>query len=158
MPPFSAGNATAGNTGGLKFGYEQQQPAMTAATTPAGLVINTAIHALKESPPSSPGSEVSAKKRRKQVQNPITSQPSPLGQQTEASKEKDSKTILQNGAIPFNTHHMLGNSINPTGNLAKSMTETLNQEIETHMMNTADVVNNPSLTGPQYPGRKDSVS
>lgn len=158
MPTFTAVNTNAGSTG-LKFGYEQQQPTMTAtATTPAGLVINTAIHALKESPPSSPGSEVSAKKRRKQMQNSLSSQPSPVGHAAETNKDKEPKTILQNGAIPFPTHHMLGNSINPTGNLAKTMTETLNQEIETHLVNSTDVVTNPNLIGPQYPGRKDSVS
>lgn len=160
MPPFPL-TVNAGSTG-LKFAYEQQQqqqqPAVTTTSTPAGLVINTNIHVLKESPPSSPGSEASAKKRRKQIQNSSTPQPSPHVHVAEIHKEKDSKNILQNGAIPIQTHHMLGNSINPTSLVAKSMTETLNQEIETHMMNSTDSLMNSSFIGPQYPGRKDSVS
>lgn len=130
--------------GGLKFAFEQQAP--------AGLVINTNIahHALKESPPSSPGSEASARKRRKP-----TPQPSPHTFHTE-HKEKETKSILQNGAILPATHHMLGNQLNPSSSMAKNMTETLNMEIEAHSIYTNEPV--PNLVGPQYPGRKDSVS
>lgn len=164
MPPFALANVNAGNTG-MKFAYEQQQQpqqpptAVSVTSTPAGLVINTNIHTLKESPPSSPGSEASAKKRRKQIQNSSTPQPSPHGHVAEINKEKDSKIVLQNGGIPLQTHHhMLGNSINPTSLMAKSMTETLNQEIESHMMNSTDSLTSSSFIGPQYPGRKDSVN
>ncbi|CRK97141.1 CLUMA_CG010538, isoform A [Clunio marinus] len=139
--------------GGLKFGYEQQQP--------AGLVINTNTtpamqHALKESPPSSPGSEASAKKRRKAGSgNSHISQPSPVSyMHSESLKEKESKTILQNGAIPLSTHHMLGNQLNPSSSVAKNMTETLNMEIEAHSIYSHDPPVN--LVGPQYPGRKES--
>jgi hypothetical protein len=135
--------------GGLKFGFEQQQQ------TPAGLVINTNVHqSLKESPPSSPGSEASARKRRKGG-NSLTPQPSPHGFHPAENKEKDSKLILQNGAIPLTTHHMLGNQLNPTSSMAKNMAETLNMEIEAHSIYTHEPPVN--LVGPQYPGRKDSV-
>lgn len=136
--------------GGLKFAFEPQQP-------PAGLVINTNAtvvqHALKESPPSSPGSEASARKRRKGG-NTITSQPSPHAFHAD-HKEKETKTILQNGAIPTATHHMLGNQLNPSSNVAKNMSDTLNMEIEAHSIYSHEPA--PNLVGPQYPGRKDSV-
>lgn len=127
--------------GGLKFAFEEQQHQLP----PAGLVINTNTHnALKESPPSSPGSEASARKRRKP-----TPQVSPHDY-----KEKETK-VLQNGAVAP-THHMLGNQLNPNSSVAKNMVETLNMEIEAHSLYTHEPVAN--LVGPQYPGRKDSVS
>lgn len=139
--------------GGLKFGYESQQPQQA----PSGLVISTSttsMHVLKESPPSSPGSEASARKRRKGGSS-LTPLPSPHGFHAD-HKEKDTKTILQNGAIPVATHHMLGNQLNPNSTMAKNMTETLNMEIEAHSIYTHEPVAN--LVGPQYPGRKDTVS
>jgi hypothetical protein len=125
--------------GGLKFAFEQQhQP------TVAGLVVNTNTqHAMKESPPSSPGSEASARKRRK---------PTP---QASPHEYKEKEKIVQNGAIAP-THHMLGNQLNPSGNMAKNMAETLSMEIEAHSIYSHEPAAN--LVGPQYPGRKDSVS
>lgn len=124
--------------GGLKFAFEQQhQP------TPAGLVINTNVHhALKESPPSSPGSEASARKRRK---------PTP---QASPHEHKEKEKIVQNGAVAP-THHMLGNQLNPNSSMAKNMAETLNMEIEAHSIYSHEPAAN--LVGPMYPGRKDSV-
>lgn len=137
------------SAGGLKFGFEPQQP--------AGLVINTnttAIH-LKESPPSSPSSEASARKRRKGGHS-VTPQPSPHGTFHD-SKEKESKTGMQNGSAPVpSNHHMLGNQLNPNSIMAKNMADTLNMEIEAHSIYSHEPAAN--LVGPQYPGRKDSVS
>jgi hypothetical protein len=155
MPPFHTNVPSSG----LKFGYEQQTTITTTAnlTSPAGLVINTNVPPIKESPPSSPSSEASAKKRRKQATS-ITSQQSPHGINTENNKEKDSKIVLQNGAIPIQpTHHMLGNALNPTSSMAKTMSETLNMEIEQHSVHTNEVTSQ-NYVGPQFPGRKDSVS
>ena len=139
--------------GGLKFAFEQQQP----ASAPAGLVINTNTavmhHVLKESPPTSPESQASSRKRRKGASS-ITPQASPHGFHGD-HKEKDAKTILQNGAVPNSTHHMLGNQLNPNSSVAKNMTETLNMEIEAHSIYSHEPVAN--LVGPQYPGRKDLV-
>lgn len=161
LPPTSAG--------GLKFAFEPQ----TNQTTGSGLLINTNTQAyhpptMKDSPQSSPsGSEIpTARKRRK-----ATPQQSPhTGSGFEAKREREEKDtkLLQNGAIPsqqqqpppsnasFPSHHMLGNQINPSGNYAKNMTETLNMEIEAHSIFANDAQTN--LIGPQYPGRKDSVS
>lgn len=148
--PFGAHSASTTTTsGGLKFGYELQQQ-------PAGLVINTSVahQPIKDSPPSSPGSEASARKRRKGT-NSLTPQPSPHNLHPE-QKEKDTKTVvLLNGAIP-STHHMLGNQLNPSSNMAKNMTDTLNMEIEAHSIYSHEPSSN--LIGPHYPGRKDSVS
>lgn len=138
--------------GGLKFAFEQQQqPPQPQA--PTGLVINTTAihHALKESPPSSPGSEASARKRRKGV-NAISSQPSPHPFPTD---HKETKPVLQNGAVPPTTHHMLGNQLNPNSSVAKNMADTLNMEIEAHSIYSHEPPVN--LVGPQYPGRKESV-
>jgi hypothetical protein len=151
--------------GGLKFAFEPQitsQPQQQS--TSACLVVNTNSqaylqnHTMKDSPPSSPGSEASARKRRKG-----TPQQSPHGGGSfETKRERDDKDskILQNGAIPptnsFPTHHMLGNTLNPSSSFAKNMTDTLNMEIEAHSIYTNETQSN--LIGPQYPGRKDSVS
>lgn len=154
------------SAGGLKFAFEPQ----TNQSAPSGLVINTNTQAyhpptVKDSPQSSPsGSEIpSARKRRK-----ATPQQSPHagsgGFEAKREREEKDTKLLQNGAIPpppstgssFPTHHMLGNQINPSGNYAKNMTETLNMEIEAHSIFANDAQTN--LIGPQYPGRKDSVS
>ncbi|KAL7039403.1 hypothetical protein ACKWTF_009898 [Chironomus riparius] len=157
-PDVSPFNATTTLTaGGLKFGFEPQNQQQSA-----GLVINTNAlhHALKESPPSSPGSEASARKRRKGTNaNPVTPQQSPHAF-VETKKERDEKDpkpapVLQNGGVgPVTHHHMLGNQINPASTVAKNMTETLSMEIEAHSIYTAEP--QPNFTGPQYPGRKDS--
>ncbi|XP_070498906.1 protein AF-10 isoform X2 [Chironomus tepperi] len=161
--PFSALTTSSSTTtttptaGGLKFGFEPQNQQQSA-----GLVINTNAlhHALKESPPSSPGSEASARKRRKAtIANSVTPQQSPHAF-VETKKERDDKDpktapVLQNGGIgPLTHHHMLGNQLNPASTAAKNMTETLSMEIEAHSIYTAEP--QPNFTGPQYPGRKDS--
>lgn len=156
--PDMTASSNASSSGGLKFAFEPQS-SQVAPPMPSGLMINTqAFHHMKDSPPSSPsGSEASARKRRK------TPQQSPHGNTFEVKrdhrdeKEKETKT-LQNGAIPtaYPTHHMLGNQLNPSSIAAKSMTETLNMEIEAHSIYTTEPQSN--LIGPQYPGRKDSVS
>jgi len=163
VSPFSAlttlsSSSTTTTAAGLKFGFEAQNQQQSA-----GLVINTNAlhHALKESPPSSPGSEASARKRRKGTNaNSVTPQQSPHAF-VETKKERDEKDpkpapVLQNGGIgPVTHHHMLGNQINPASTVAKNMSETLSMEIEAHSIYTAEP--QPNFTGPQYPGRKDSV-
>jgi hypothetical protein len=164
---ISAVTATNTNVGGLKFGYEpQNQLQQSTQQHSANLILNTnsssVLHSVKESPPSSPGSEASARKRRKGTSS-NTPQSSPHGFNADSKKEKDDKESktstlnIQNGAIaaPITHHHMLGNTINPSSNVAKNMTETLNMEIEAHSIYTNDP--QPNLIGPQYPGRKDSV-
>lgn len=142
---------------GIKFQYEQQTTISTTVNQPTSLVINTNVPPMKESPPSSPGSEASAKKRRKQI-NSTTPQQSPQSFNTsDSNKEKDSKVVLQNGAIPIPTHHMLGNSLNPASHMAKTMSETLSMEIEQHAVHLNEATSH-NYIGPQFPGRKDSVS
>lgn len=155
-PDMSSSSNAPTTLGGLKFAFEPQSSSQPAPPVSSGLVINTnALHhaSMKDSPPSSPsGSEASARKRRK-----ATPQQSPHANaifdvKRDHRDEKDSKT-LQNGAIH---HHMLGNQLNPSSIAAKTMTETLNMEIEAHSIYTAEPQSN--LIGPQFPGRKDSVS
>lgn len=162
--PDMSHSSTTMTAGGLKFGYEPQQ-SQSSSQQPTGLVINTNAvhHSLKvESPPSSPGSEASARKRRKGTNSSITPQQSPHGFVNELKKERDEKDpkstpVLQNGTIGGGVthHHMLGNTLNPASNVAKNMSETLTMEIEAHSIYTSDP--QPNFTGPQYPGRKDSV-
>jgi hypothetical protein len=149
-------NNNTASSGGLKFAFEPQS-SQAAPPLASGLLINTqAFHHVKDSPPSSPGSEASARKRRK---TPQQSPHANFDVKRDHRDEKDVKT-LQNGAIPssvaYPTHHMLGNQLNPASSAAKTMTETLNMEIEAHSIYTAEPQSN--LIGPQYPGRKDSVS
>lgn len=53
---------------------------------------------------------------------------------------------------------MLGNQLNPNSSMAKSMTETLNSELEAHSIYTAEPnLNTTQLVGPPLPNRS-SVS
>lgn len=51
---------------------------------------------------------------------------------------------------------MLGNQLNPNSSMAKNMADTLNMEIEAHSIYSHEPAAN--LIGPQYPGKKESVS
>jgi hypothetical protein len=152
---YSSSNLPGSSSSGLRFGYEPQQPSTS-------LTINTTAHpsAIKESPPSSPGSEASARKRsRKSLNVPTVTQspqPSPslphhvIGAHPHEIKEHKDPKIVQNGVV--STHHMLGNQLNPSSSVAQKMTDTLNMEIEAHSIYSND--SNPNLVGPLYPGRK----
>ena len=66
-----------------------------------------------------------------------------------AAELKETKQ-LPNGVM--STHHMLGNQLNLTSNVAQKMTDTLNNEIEAHSIYHPET---PTVhVGPLYPGKR----
>lgn len=119
---------------GLKFTFEAQSNSYTTPSqTPD----------IKESPPSSPGSEIGARNKRGPTTN-SNSQP---------NDAKDFKIFQKN------THatHMMGNQLNPTSSMAQKMSDQLYMEMEAH-----NAYNNTSggleagqpLIGPTFPGKQ----
>lgn len=145
-------SSSSGCGGGLKFGYEAQTPSSSATTA---TVVTNPLHiiatqaAMKDSPPSSPGSEGGNSKKRIKKQHGSTSSASTPTDQSGGSK------LFQNG-IAHAAAHMLGNSLNPNSSMAQKMSDTLNQEIEVNMANT--IPEPVSHVGPVYPGKLQSVS
>ncbi|XP_055644845.1 protein AF-10 isoform X6 [Toxorhynchites rutilus septentrionalis] len=138
---FSGGGGGGGG-GGLKFSYEAQpttNPAMIGATS----TIITHQPMVKESPPSSPGSDSgmvrSNKRNRKLSTNSNT--------QSGAPDAKESK-LFQNGVV--HATHMLGNQLNPSSSVAQKMSDQLTMEMETHAF---VVETGPQLVGPPFPGK-----
>lgn len=70
-------------------------------------------------------------------------------------EENNAKKIIQNGSAA--PHIMLGNQLNPNSTMAKSMTETLNSELEAHSIYTAEPnLSSAQLVGPPLPSRHSS--
>ncbi|XP_018302574.1 protein AF-10 isoform X3 [Mycetomoellerius zeteki] len=94
---------------------------------------------VKESPPSSPGSEsmsstTSKRKRKTAVSTPIPSASStPTALANISIKEENNVKLFQNGV---SAPHMLGNQLNPTSTMAQKMSDTLSQELEAHSIFT----------------------
>ncbi|XP_063988954.1 protein AF-10 isoform X2 [Diachasmimorpha longicaudata] len=112
---------------------------------------------VKDSPPSSPGSESmsstgAGRKKRKSAGN-TTPTPSasttPTAMLNNAKDEKDVK-LFQNGV---SAPHMLGNQLNPTSTMAQKMSDTLNQELEAHSIFTEASNSSTNLVGPQLHSR-----
>lgn len=152
-PEVIYNSSSSSSFSGLKFGYEAQTPANSStgnpATTPQPMTISTVVpqSQIKESPPSSPGSELGSSKKRLKKQhltaNNNSTQPD----------SKDSK-LFQNGI--HHAAHMLGNTLNPSSSMAKNMSDTLNQEIEAHIANT--IPEPTPHVGPVFPGKNQQVS
>ncbi|XP_058806540.1 protein AF-10 [Phymastichus coffea] len=102
---------------------------------------------VKDSPPSSPGSESMSsatsgrRKRRTNESSSSTStsqsfshstQYTPMEPKYQPKEEKESK-LFDNGV---NAPHMLGNQLNPNSSMAQKMTDTLNQEMKAHSIFT----------------------
>lgn len=92
---------------------------------------------LKDSPPSSPGSEAGSRKRSRKVLD-----------------SKDVK-LFHNGASLAT--HMLGNQLNPASSVAQKMSDQLTMELEAHSIYTANLLDSgPQLIGPPFPGKSQS--
>ncbi|XP_068985319.1 protein AF-10-like isoform X5 [Bombus flavifrons] len=112
---------------------------------------------VKESPPSSPGSESMSssgpgRKKRKSASAASTT-PTPSASSTPTltnpKEEKDIK-LFQNGV---SAPHMLGNQLNPTSTMAQKMSDTLSQELEAHSIFTEASNPTTNLVGPQLHSR-----
>ncbi|XP_015601287.1 protein AF-10 isoform X3 [Cephus cinctus] len=114
---------------------------------------------VKESPPSSPGSESMSSsgpgRRKRKSAGAASTTPTPSTSNTpttllSCTKEEKDVKLFQNGV---SAPHMLGNQLNPTSTMAQKMSDTLSQELEAHSIFTES--NNPttSLVGPQLHSR-----
>lgn len=113
--------------GGLKFTYEAQPNSYATPTI-------TPLPDIKESPPSSPGSEAGSKKRT-------------------TNDTKDFKIFQQKGVHTA----LLGNQLNPTSSVAQKMTDQLYMELEAHSVYTTSSMDSATpLIGPVFPGKPRS--
>ncbi|XP_055612178.1 protein AF-10 isoform X2 [Uranotaenia lowii] len=147
-------NSSFSGGGGLKFSYEAQ-PTSNSITIGATSTIITPQATVKESPPSSPGSDsgmgtrnssgAGNKRNRKLSTHSNVGGPLGLAGPPEAKESK----LFQNGVV--HASHMLGNQLNPNSTMAQKMSDQLSMEIETH---TTFVEAAPQLVGPPFPGKQ----
>ncbi|XP_029050847.1 protein AF-10 isoform X2 [Osmia bicornis bicornis] len=112
---------------------------------------------VKESPPSSPGSESMSSngpgRRKRKSASAASTTPTPSASSTPTlthpKEEKDIK-LFQNGV---SAPHMLGNQLNPTSTMAQKMSDTLSQELEAHSIFTEASNSTTNLVGPQLHSR-----
>ncbi|XP_078041762.1 coiled coil domain containing protein Alhambra isoform X3 [Augochlora pura] len=112
---------------------------------------------VKESPPSSPGSESMSSngpgRRKRKSASAASTTPIPSASSTPTltnpKEEKDVK-LFQNGV---SAPHMLGNQLNPTSTMAQKMSDTLSQELEAHSIFTEASNSTTNLVGPQLHSR-----
>ncbi|XP_011687114.1 PREDICTED: protein AF-10-like isoform X2 [Wasmannia auropunctata] len=111
---------------------------------------------VKESPPSSPGSESMSSSTGKRKRKAAASTPIPSASTTPTAlasapiKEENNVKLFQNGV---SAPHMLGNQLNPTSTMAQKMSDTLSQELEAHSIFTEASNSNTNLIGPQLHNR-----
>ncbi|XP_031830338.1 coiled coil domain containing protein Alhambra isoform X7 [Nomia melanderi] len=118
---------------------------------------NTMGPTVKESPPSSPGSESMSSsgpgRRKRKSASAASTTPIPSASSTPTltnpKEEKDIK-LFQNGV---SAPHMLGNQLNPTSTMAQKMSDTLSQELEAHSIFTEASNSTTNLVGPQLHSR-----
>ncbi|XP_014486201.1 PREDICTED: protein AF-10-like [Dinoponera quadriceps] len=175
--PSAATVMTTSKRGG-RNNHQTPPPAVTVAPVPSiiqgptssgghfsGVGTGTLINAIgpaatvKESPPSSPGSESmssSGPGRRKRKMNVTAAVSTPSASTTPttvantALKEENNVKLFQNGV---SAPHMLGNQLNPTSTMAQKMSDTLSQELEAHSIFTEASNSNTNLVGPQLHSR-----
>ncbi|XP_058455145.1 protein AF-10 isoform X2 [Malaya genurostris] len=136
---FGSNPFSSGSSGGLKFSYEAQPSNPAAIGAMATIITPQAM--VKESPPSSPGSDSGMIRSNKRNRKLSTNSNVGILQDT-----KDSK-LFQNGVV--HATHMLGNQLNPNSSVAQKMSDQLNMEMETHtFIETA-----PQIVGPPFPGK-----
>ncbi|XP_063696651.1 protein AF-10-like isoform X1 [Culicoides brevitarsis] len=151
-PDVMYSSSSSSGFSGLKFGYESQAPTTNVPASqqqqqPTVVITQATI---KDSPPSSPGSEIGTKKPSKKqktgtatITNTTTAAVSPV-------ETKENK-LFHNGIHA--AAHMLGNQLNPSSSMAPKLTDTLNMEIETHLANATPLTDPTNLVGPTYPGK-----
>ncbi|CAD7093224.1 unnamed protein product [Hermetia illucens] len=134
--PLGGGSSsTKDSGGGLKFIYESQTgsgPMSNQSISPSPLPMDPVV---KDSPPSSPGSEAGSSRKR--------------GRKSAESKD-NMKMFFQNGV---HATHMLGNQLNPASSVAQKMSDQLHMEIEAHSIYTQSNDAGPQLIGVPLPGK-----
>uniref|UniRef100_A0A1A9WRU8 Alhambra n=1 Tax=Glossina brevipalpis TaxID=37001 RepID=A0A1A9WRU8_9MUSC len=157
------------STGGLKFSYE---PQANSNSMPANFESNV----IKDSPPSSPGSEAgSMRKRGRKAKDMTATNLSLSGNDLKDVKVFQNGNQLGNGpsstlgttvssnsnAVPTLTitsaAHMLGNQINPNSSVAQKLSDQLSMEIQDHSIYTPDSLT-PQYVGVPFPGKLRNTS
>ncbi|XP_033212743.1 protein AF-10-like isoform X2 [Belonocnema kinseyi] len=113
---------------------------------------------VKDSPPSSPGSESMSStgpgRRKRKGAGTASNTPTPSASSTPTlanhTKEEKEVKLFQNGV---SAPHMLGNQLNPTSTMAQKMSDTLSQELEAHSIFTEASNSTTNLVGPQLHSR-----
>ncbi|XP_055539174.1 protein AF-10 isoform X2 [Wyeomyia smithii] len=138
---YVSNSFTGSSGGGLKFSYEAQpsNPAAIGATA----TIITPQTMVKESPPSSPGSDTGMTRCNKRNRKLSTNSNAGISAPHEAKEIK----LFQNGVV--HATHMLGNQLNPNSSVAQKMSDQLTMEMESHTFVEAA----PQLVGPPFPGK-----
>lgn len=158
---------------GARSNHQTPPPAVTVAPVPSIIQgptlssghfssigsssTNTMGPTVKESPPSSPGSESMSSngpgRRKRKSASAASTTPTPSASSTPTltnpKEEKDVK-LFQNGV---SAPHMLGNQLNPTSTMAQKMSDTLSQELEAHSIFTEASNSTTNLVGPQLHSR-----
>nr|CAD7256156.1 unnamed protein product [Timema shepardi] len=136
-PPVANVAANVNKRGSRNGGQNANTPT-PPPQPPAPLVV-------KESPPSSPGSEsMSGHSAARKAKSGIK------GRGTAREDIKDIK-LFQNGV---SAPHMLGNQLNPSSTMAQKMSDTLSAELEAHSIFTdSNNTTTTSLMGPQLHSR-----
>lgn len=128
---FSTPDDNSNSFSDLKISYEAQSNVYDVASI-------TPRTDIKNSPPSSPSSEIiESHKRNHSVGN---------------DGMKDMKVFP-----PKDIHitHMLGNQLNPSSSVAQKMSDQLFMEMEAHSVYTSSSMeSNSNLMGPMFPGKQ----
>ncbi|XP_023712096.1 zinc finger protein zfp-1 isoform X3 [Cryptotermes secundus] len=131
-------------------GNNPTPPPATTHSQPGHNSITTAVvptsNMVKDSPPSSPGSEttsVHSGGRNSRTKN---------NKRSSGGRDRDDKDIklFQNGV---SAPHMLGNQLNPSSTMAQKMSDTLSAEMEAHSIFSDSSNSTTLLVGPQLHSR-----
>ncbi|XP_021930194.1 protein AF-10 isoform X2 [Zootermopsis nevadensis] len=101
---------------------------------------------VKDSPPSSPGSETLS------IHSGGRNSKTKSSKRSSSGRDRDDKDIklFQNGV---SAPHMLGNQLNPSSTMAQKMSDTLSAEMEAHSIFNDSSNSTTSLIGPQLHSR-----
>ncbi|GFG34665.1 hypothetical protein Cfor_03077, partial [Coptotermes formosanus] len=131
-------------------GNNPTPPPTTTHSQPAHVSTTTAVvtsgNMVKDSPPSSPGSETTS------VHSGGRNSKTKNSKRSSGGRDRDDRDIklFQNGV---SAPHMLGNQLNPSSTMAQKMSDTLSAEMEAHSIFNDSSSSATSLVGPQLHSR-----
>lgn len=132
MSIYSTPDDNSNSFSDLKISYEAQSNVYDVAS----IAPRTEI---KNSPPSSPNSEIAEPQKRNHLNTNDGS--------------KDMKMFPN--SKDMHVTHMLGNQLNPSSSVAQKMSDQLFMEMEAHSVYTSSSMDSSSqMTGPVFPGKQ----
>lgn len=153
-PDVMYSSSSSSGFSGLKFGYESQTPSTNVPLPQPQPSVVITQPTIKDSPPSSPGSEIGSKKPAKKQKTGSSSSNTTIS--AVSPVETKENKLFHNGVHA--AAHMLGNQLNPSSSMAPKLTDTLNMEIEAHIANATPLSDQCNIVGPTYPGKLQAVS